>query len=346
MLLALAPMQDVSNLAFMRTLVQLGSLPDYLVTEYFRSSPQGRGFSPATLACITENETGVPIYAQLAGADPSSLARDARALLNYPVAGIDLNAGCPAPLVCSKGAGAALLRVLNRFEAALGALREAVPEGQLSVKCRLGWEDNAEWEQLLPIIARHQPDRLAVHARTRAGMYRAPVDARAVARAVREMHCPVIANGNVVDAATAHAWAAAASPAGLMIGRGAIRNPYLFRQLRGGPAPTYRDILYYAEILLEESGRTLHSGKEADHCHRMKKYLVYLAADFPADFGYRMRRAVTRAALLGVLRDHLSSDELFPALPPATAPLFVGVHEWARSGGGSGMLPCTCRNGG
>lgn len=330
MLLALAPMQDVTNLAFLRTLSRIGSLPDYFVTEYFRSSPHGRGFSASTLSCITENETGVPIYAQIAGADPAALVRDAQALLDYPVAGIDLNAGCPAPTVCRKGAGAALLRVLKRFDSVLGALREAVPEGRLTVKCRLGWEENDEWEQLLPILARHSPDLLAVHARTRAGMYKTPVDAQAVARAVRQMSCPVVANGNVVDSVTARAWIAKAAPAGLMIGRGAIRNPYLFGVLRGRPAPTYRDILTYVEILFEESGRTLAAGGEADHCHRMKKYLVYLAADLPADFGYRMRRAVTRRDLLDTLRSHLSSDAPFPALPPAGASLFAGVRAWAQ----------------
>lgn len=331
MLLALAPMQDVTNLAFLRTLARLGSLPDYFVTEYFRSSTQSRGLSARILSCVTENDTGVPIYAQIAGADPAALVRDARALLHYPVAGIDLNAGCPAPMVCGKGAGAALLRVTKRFDAVLDALREAVPAGRLSVKCRLGWEENAEWEQLLPILSRRRPDRLAVHARTRVGMYKAPVDVEAVARAVREMPCPVIANGNVVDGTTARAWIDAAAPAGLMIGRGAIRNPYLFRILRGGVAPTYRDVLAYAEVLFEETGRTLVSGKEADHCHRMKKYLVYLAADLPADFGLRMRRAATRQAMLVALRDHLSSDALFPALPPPDASLFAGVRKWATT---------------
>lgn len=330
MLLALAPMQDVTNLAFMRTLHRLGSLPDYFVSAYFRSSPGRSGFSPATLACLTQNETGVPLYAQLAGSDPVSLVRDARALLEYPVAGIDLNAGCPAPIVCRKGAGAGLLRVHKRFDAVLGALREAVPAGMFTVKCRIGWEDAAEWGMLLPVLNRHKPDLLAVHARTRAGMYMAPVEPTAVRHAVSAMDCPVVANGNIVDSSTARAWIEEASPAGLMIGRGAVRNPYLFRVLRGGALPTYREILAYAEILFEESCRLLASESEAVQCHRMKKYLVYLAADLPADFGFRMRRAATRAAMLSVLRDHLASGDPFPPLPPADAPLFPKVHAWSQ----------------
>lgn len=330
MLLALAPMQDVTNLAFMRALHRLGSLPDYFVTAYFRSSSGRKGFSPAALACLTENETGVPIYAQLAGSDPASLVRDARALLEYPVAGIDLNAGCPAPIVCRKGAGSGLLRVAKRFDAVLGALREAVPAGKFSVKCRLGWEETAEWEMILPLLRSHAPDLLAVHARTRAGMYTAPVDAEAVRCAVVAMPCPVVANGNICDLATARAWMEAASPTGLMIGRGAVRNPYLFRVLRGGALPTYRDILTYAEILFEESCRLLASESEAVQCHRLKKYLVYLAADLPADFGFRMRSAATRAAMLSALRDHLAFGDPFPSLPPSGAPLFAGVHGWSQ----------------
>ncbi len=317
-------MQEVTDCAFMETLRRLDCLPDFFVTPYFRSSRESRGLSEPLLRMIEENATGVPVRAQLLGADPEALARDAKALLKYSAAGIDLNAGCPASRVCRKGAGAGLLLNMKRFEAVLQTLRDVVPSGMFSVKCRLGWRETDEWEDVLPMLKKASPDLVTVHARTREAMYRCSVCREAVAQAVRVLDCPVYANGDIADATTAQQWLQAAAPNGLMIGRGAIRNPYLFRVLRGGVLPTYREMLTYAFVLMEETGRFLEKTGEKAHCHRMKKYLVYLADDLPKDFGNRMRRAVTRHELTCILEEFLSFDEPFPALPPNGSLAFFG----------------------
>ena len=90
-------MQDVTNLPFMSVLSQFGS-PDYFFTEYFRVHVQSRLEKPI-LKSITENKTGRPIFAQMIGEDIHHLKRTTLELLEYPVAGIDLNMGCPAPTV-------------------------------------------------------------------------------------------------------------------------------------------------------------------------------------------------------------------------------------------------------
>ena len=339
MLLALAPMQDVSDLAMIRTLHRLGTLPDYFITEYFRTTPHHRKLAPSTLSSITENETGVPIYGQLVGSDIPALVRDAQALMQYPVAGVDLNVGCPAPIVTRKYAGAGLLRVLSRLDSTLGALRDALPAGAFTVKCRIGWEDPAEFEQILPILRKHAPDRLAIHARTMAEGYRTPVHIETVRRAVAEMECPVIANGNVADAESAAAWQRAANPAGLMIGRGAVRNPYLFRRLRGEAAPTCRDMMAYALALFEETARLFTPYKEIDHIHRMKKFLVYVAEGLPDDFGHRMRRATTKETLLQPVRDHLDTDTPYPETPPEHSRLIAHVAALKAAAPPPGSAP-------
>ena len=76
--------------------------------------------------------------------------------------------------------------------------------------------------------------------------------------------------------------------AGLMIGRGAVRNPYIFRQLKGGAAPTPEEMQQYFAILIEETGRILlHKRTEKGHCNRMKKYLAFCYPDFPAEHALR-----------------------------------------------------------
>lgn len=304
MKLLLAPMQDVTDLAFMRTLQRIGSLPDAFITAYFRSTTTTCALAEANLRCIDENETGIPILAQLAGSDAAALARDARMLMNRPgVAGINLNAGCPSPLVNRHGAGAGLLRDLPRMETILRTLRELLSPGTFSVKCRLGWDDAAtEFPRLLELLAAAAPDEVGIHARTRRQLYGGQPDFSHVHRAVQALHCPVLANGDIATPAQALACLESTGAAGLMLGRGAVRNPYLFRQLRGGPPPTREEMQHYFATLIEETGRVfLHKRTEKGHCNRMKKYLAFCYADFTPEQEYRLRRCTSMAEMSRIL---------------------------------------------
>ncbi len=302
MLTALAPMQDVTDLAFMRTLARIGSLPDVFVTPYFRSTTTTCALGEANLRCIRENETGVPIWAQLAGSDAAALVRDARALMQENIAGIDLNAGCPSPLVNRHGAGAGLLREPENFSRILEALRAELPPGKFSVKCRLGWESEAEFPALLARIDAAEPDLVTVHARTRRGLYNASaLRPQCVDEAVRALRCPVLANGDVEIVEQVYCWLHSSGAAGVMIGRGAVRNPYLFRMLRGGRKPTRREMKKYYAILLEETGRILTRRTEKGHCNRMKKYLAFCYRDFSDEQQYHLRRCTDTADMARLL---------------------------------------------
>ena len=304
MRLALAPMQDVTDLAFMRTLHRIGSLPDVFITAYFRSTATTCTLAEHNLRCIDENETGVPILAQLAGSEAHALLRDAAMLLARPgVAGINLNAGCPSPLVNRHGAGAGLLRDLPRFADILVQLRTALPAGQFSVKCRLGWEDaSTEFPRILECLHAAAPDEVGIHARTRKQLYGGTPDYSCVAQAVAELSCPVLANGDINTAQQAAECLRLTGAAGLMLGRGAVRNPYLFRQLRGGSAPSQAEMRQYYRILIEETGRVLlHTRTEKGHCNRMKKYLAFCYSDFTPEQEYQLRRCTSVAEMEHIL---------------------------------------------
>src|SRR5580700_938644 len=167
--LALAPMQDVTDLAFWRVIAPYGGADVYW-TEYFRVHGDSR-LERWILDSILRNPTGRPVVAQLIGNDVPALVRTARELQCHPIAAIDLNLGCPAPVVYRKCAGGGLLRELNRIDAILGALREAVTV-PFTVKTRLGFASPAEFDALLALFARHPIDLLTVHGRTVAQMYR------------------------------------------------------------------------------------------------------------------------------------------------------------------------------
>ena len=295
MKIALAPMQDVTDIAFVRTLQRIQSLPDYFVTPYFRSTPTTCALTEQNLLMIEQNETGVPIWAQIAGSEPSAIMRDCEMLLRHPIAGIDLNAGCPSPLVNRNGAGASLLRDLPRFSAIAGAMRQGIDKGAFSIKCRLGWAEIEEFPRLIELIAEAEPDLLCVHGRTRNQGYMRQAQLSPVALAVEQLSpCPVMGNGDIITPADAQRWMRDVAPAGLMIGRGAIRNPYLFRQLKGGAAPTQEEMRLYYHCLIEETAKVVTSKQphrfEQTHCNRLKKYLAYIYPNLPEGEEYHLRR--------------------------------------------------------
>ena len=317
-LTALAPMQDVTDLPFWRLIAQYGG-PDLYVTEYFRVR-EGSRLEKSILKSITQNPTGKPALAQLIGNHIPSLIRTACELQQHPIAGIDLNLGCPAPVVYKKCAGGGLLRDPARVEAILGALRETV-KIPFTVKTRIGFDDPVVFEELLPLFAKHRIDLLTVHGRTVREGYRSDVHYDFIARAVEALPCPVLANGNVYSAAKAAAVLADTRAAGLMIGRAAIRNPWLFHQIRqtqnGETAfiPTGHDVLGYLRDLFETVRPP--NLDEKSHVSKMKKYFNYigLGIEPTGDFLHRIRRTTTEADLFAICADHLEHDQPMPLDP-------------------------------
>ena len=306
-ILALAPMQDVTDLPFWRLMACYGGA-DLYYTEYFRVHPDSHLEKPI-LRSLDENPTGKPAIAQMIGNDIPSLVRSAKELQKHPVVGIDLNLGCPAPIVYKKCAGGGLLREPARIDAILGALRDAV-SCAFTVKTRVGFESEHEFDTLLPIFQKHAIDLLTVHGRTVKQMYRPGVHANLIALAAREMPCPVIANGDVFTAADAHKWMQETAVAGVMIGRGAIRNPWIFDQIRGSSdtGVTGRDLLGYIHDLYETV--TTPNTNELAQVNKLKKYINFVGTGLPRadEFLHSIRRVTNRSAFFQVCFDHLDHN--------------------------------------
>jgi len=309
--LALAPMQAVTDLPFWALMARHGG-PDVYFTEYFRVHSTSR-LQKDILRSITENPTGRPAVAQMIGNDIAGLVRTARELQEHPVAGIDLNLGCPAPVVYRKRAGGGLLREPQLVDAILGALREAVTV-PFSVKTRIGFDTTDGFDELLAIFTRHDLDLVTVHGRTVLEMYRSEVHYDFIQRAAEALPCPVLANGNVDSPPHAARILAETGARGWMVGRGAIRNPWIFTQIRqhqrGEPLllPSGRDVLRYVEALYEAV--TTPDAGEVARVQRIKKHMNFLGAGVDAEgrFLHDMRRTHGRDEFFRVCRDHLDHD--------------------------------------
>lgn len=317
-------MQDVTDLPFLTLMAHYGGA-DVYYTEYFRVHATSN-LEKYILRSIEENPTGKPIIAQMIGNDIDALVRTAKELQRLPIVAVDLNLGCPAPVVYRKCAGGGLLREPKRVDSILGALREAIqPPCRFTVKTRLGFDSPEVFEELLPIFAKHSLDLLTVHGRTVFEMYRSEVHYDFIARAVAALPCPVLANGNIHSPARAEEVLRATGAAGLMIGRGAIRNPWFFHQirqhLRGETVFTPRghDVLEYIHSLYDAVCSP--DVKESAQVQKMKKYLNYVAAGVEptGKFLHDIRRVETKTDFFRVCETFLNHDAPLPIEPFARA---------------------------
>ncbi|MDF1851162.1 MAG: tRNA-dihydrouridine synthase family protein [Verrucomicrobiales bacterium] len=340
-ILSLAPMQDVSVLPLWRCLERRGGA-DLYVTEYFRVHRDSHP-DKTILRSVLSLGSAKPIQAQMIGNSAEDLVRTTLEIqrkteeAGVPLAGMDLNLGCPAPKVCGKAAGGALLREPDKIRAITHALREVVT-GKLTLKTRIGFESESEFDELLPLFAELPIDGLTIHGRTVREKYRTPIHPDRIAEAVRVLPYPVTANGNIVSVETARALHEQTEAAGLMIGRGGIRNPWLFQQIRDSfvgletVRPTFRDLQAYLEELAEEIRAEGDFDHETQLVHRMKKFTNYIVSGIhEGRLQEELRRAQDRESFDAICRDHLSSDEPFPHEPIEDGTLFCGFPALTHS---------------
>jgi tRNA-dihydrouridine synthase len=318
-------MQDVTDLPFWKVMSHYGG-PDVYYTEYFRVYSNSR-LNGDILRSITENPTGKPVVAQMIGNDIPSLVRIAQELEHYPVAAVDLNLGCPAPVVYRKCAGGGLLRMPEMVDRILGELRAAI-RGTFTVKTRIGFETPELFENFLEIFSRHRIDLLTVHGRTVKEMYWSEVHYDYIARAVERLECPVLANGNIYSAAKAQQVLDTTKARGLMIGRGAIRNPWMFEQirqrLRGETLtyPTGREVLAYLHFLYQTVRPA--DARESAMVQKMKKYMNYVGVGVEptGEFLHQIRRATTEKEFFAICSRFLDHDA-----PMSLDPFPLKLHE-------------------
>jgi tRNA-dihydrouridine synthase B len=195
----------------------------------------------------------------------------------------------------------------------LSLLRATVP-GLFTVKMRIGFDDTANFDRLLDLINEHRVDLLSVHGRTVKEMYRSEVHYDFIGHAVSRVRCPVLANGNVTSSTKAAAVVSSTGATGVMIGRHAIRNPWIFRQCReqfSGKSVTpvtLADVRGYIERLYRETARA--EVPERYHVNKMKKYLNFVgqSVDATGAFLHDMRRTQTEAELFDTCDRHLLAE--------------------------------------
>ncbi len=235
--LFLAPLAGVSDRAFRKVCRDHGA--ECTVSEMI--SAKGLHYNDtktAVLAAFSEDEA--PFFIQIFGSDPEIMAESAQKLAtnNYKACqnsalptGIDINMGCPVPKVAGNGDGSALMKNPELAGEIVKAVVNAV-QLPVTVKIRAGWDDDhRNAVELANIVEKNGAKAICVHGRTRAQMYRDPVDVDIIRQVKESVSIPVIANGSIYDAKSAERMLELTKCDGLMIARGAMGNPFLFEEI-------------------------------------------------------------------------------------------------------------------
>lgn len=320
-LCALAPMQDITGADFMGLIYKMGA-PDFFVTEYFRVHETAT-FDAPILQSLRADFGDVPLCVQFIGESEYHMQRCIAELEKYPhIKMLDLNLGCPAPKVYKKNVGGGLLRDLKKAASVIKAMRKAWPH-TFSVKTRLGFENPNTMPEIVKIINAEGADFMTLHGRTVKQLYRGNVDYAAIAKAVELSDIPVIANGDITSAKFAFEVLKETGARGVMFGRQAVRNPWIFRQfheIASGERqfePKLLDVYNYVQSIYQNHIEKDSNIKYLDG--RLKKFLNFIALGVDSDGSFlrEMRLAQGIDALMEVCKNHLlkNPERLFADEP-------------------------------
>ncbi len=249
----LAPMAGVTDLAFREICTELGAA--VTVTEMVSS--RALVYHDKKSAALLRRNMSCPCGAQIFGNDPAVMAE--AAVMALDISGcdfLDINMGCPMPKVANSGDGCGLMRTPELAGQIVQAVVRAVSV-PVTVKCRLGWDKGSL--NVLDFSKRMEQcgaAMITVHGRTRAQLYSGVADWDMIHKVKQQLSIPVIANGDIVDEASALHCLRRTGADGLMVGRAAFGDPWVFARIRaaldGQPSPTRPTLAERIEVAVRQ----------------------------------------------------------------------------------------------
>ena len=223
----LAPMAGIADLAFRELCVQYGAA--YTVSEMVSSKGLTMGDKKSAQLLTLGNDR--PAGVQIFGDDPEIMSKAAVKCLDFNPDIIDINMGCPAPKIAMNGGGASLMKKPELAYEITKAVVQAV-DIPVTVKIRKGWDDESvNAVEMAELAEKAGASAVTVHGRTRQQMYSGSVDFDIIAQVKKAVGIPVIANGDIKDEQSAAIMLEKTNADAIMIGRGALGNPWVFSKI-------------------------------------------------------------------------------------------------------------------
>lgn len=275
----LAPMEGLADY-FLRKVISAQGGYDLVVTEFIRVVDQKlpkRVFFDAVPELLTgsRTEAGTPVRIQLLGNHPEALAENALRACELGSFGIDLNFGCPSKTVNSSKGGAVLLDEPETIYRIVQQVRSAVPSNiPLSAKMRLGYNDEVKTEECAWAIKNGGADEIVIHARTKKQGYTPPAHWHKVTNYEQMLGIPLIINGEIWTAEDAVRATTTTKCNAIMLGRGAVQNPFLASQIKTGSRTKDWNLLEPLVLEFWDEVRSTMSARYS--AGRLKQWLKHL----------------------------------------------------------------------
>lgn len=305
-LLMLAPMQGLTN-AVLRQWFICHVAPDVVFTEFIRVHARSRKrVARSDLAEISGHESSTPLVVQMIGHGETALSDAAAGLQRAGARHLNLNLGCPYGRMSSGATGGELLREPLKLAQLLKHLRREI-QVDFSLKCRAGYENPRQIFELLPIFADCGIDWLILHPRTVVQQYRGHADHQLSAEVAAKCSLPLIVNGDICEVESAWALLNIPGVQGLMLGRGALADPFLFRRIRDrqprnvDTAQRSAELQQYIAALL--TGYLDHFCGERQALMKMKDLLNFIPDPTRQRVLGKMKRAQSREKFLELLTE-------------------------------------------
>lgn len=226
-IVCLAPMAGVTDSTFRKICKGFGA--DFMTTEMV--SAKGLYYKSKKTASLMEiSDEEKPCAIQFFGSDAEIMAETAPILERFGAAAIDINMGCPMPKIVGNGDGAALMKDPELAGRIVAAVRKAV-NIPVTVKIRKGWDGNT-CAEFAKVLEANGADGITVHARTKEQLYSGKADLDAIKEVCSAVSIPVIGNGDIFSAYDAKNMLDFTGCDGVMVGRGALGNPFIFKQIK------------------------------------------------------------------------------------------------------------------
>lgn len=315
--LVLSPMSGVTDCGFRTTVLEASGRDavGLLVSEFVACEGLSRD-NAKTVAMLRYEEVERPFSIQIFGADVDRMVIAARMVEEVGADIVDINCGCPAPKVVRRGGGAQLMRTPDVLRDILRGVREAVSI-PVTVKIRAGWDDSSRNAlEVARMVEGEGAAMLAVHGRTRLQLYSGESDWDLIGEVASSLSIPVVGSGDVVDAEGALARLRGGYADGVMIGRAAISNPWIFGQtlaLARGDEVREPTLIERIEIL-SYFGNALSQTKDLRaFLGRFRGLACHMAKGLPGGAATRrvLGKATTTADIERILREFLLEGRRF-----------------------------------